>query len=147
MGTGNEYIDAIIDRMIKRENSGNTLSTKINVKPSFFLRNIKGFLATYIITSMPIMGGKQSFDGVEFIFYDKNNDKLYDTDSDIKKILEIISDENNHQVQTIDVLPSKDALLKILSEIENYLKSKLREGRIGSIHLNSLSCLHFNAGD
>lgn len=143
LGTGNEYIDAILDKMIKREGSGNVMGSKIKVDNNNFLSGKKGLLVSYLITSTPITAGRQSFDGVEFIFYDADDESFYNEDSDIRKILELICEEKNHDQMSLDELPSKDILSKMIQEIDVYVKSKIRDGRIGSLGMNSLAWLHF----
>ena len=142
LGTGNEYIDAMIDRMIKGTDSGNVLATKIHVAKMDDLCGKKGLLASYIVTSTPIVGGKQSFDGVEFVFCDHENDRLYD-DENVNPILEIICDEKNYSIIEPHEIPENDQISIMIEEIECLLRNRIGEGGIGSIQLNSIAWLEF----
>ena len=147
LGTGNEYIDAMLDRLIKRADSGNVLASKVQVDENHPFLGKKGILAAYIVTSMPIAGGKPSFDGVEFVFYDPKEDRLYDMDEDIRGLLEPIGDERRHEIMSVKDMPKKDEISTIIEQIESSISTKIREGRIGSVNMSSLAWLEVCGGD
>lgn len=143
LGTGNEYIDAMLDRMIKRSDTGNVLISKLQVDESHPFIGVKGLLASFIVSSMPVAGGKQSFDGVEFVFYAPNSDRLYDHDEDIRKILVLLSEERRYELRSVTDLPEEAEIASMVELIEDYMTAKIREGRIGSVNMNSLAWLEF----
>jgi len=141
LGTGNEYIDAMIDRMIKGADSGNVLASKINVDKNNKFSGKKGLLVSYIITSTQIAGGKQSFEGVEFVFYDLFEDIIYE--DDLKNILDAICDEKMHDTLEIHEIPNNKEILMMVEDIENLLRNRIGSGGLGSIQLNSMAWLEF----
>jgi len=147
LGTGNEYIDAMLDRMIKRTGKGDVLSSKVQVGKEHFLHGKSGLMASYVVTSTPTIGGKQSFDGAEFIFYDSEEDRLYDEDTDIRILLEAICDEKNHRPLSPEGIPKEEEISSMIEQIEDSMHTKIRAGRIGSVNMISLAWLGFDRGD
>lgn len=143
LGTGNEYIDAMLDRMIKRADSGDVLASRIYVDEGHMLDGKRGLLASYIVTSTPTVGGKQSFDGVEFIFYNPDEERLYDSQEDLREILKTICDERRHHMLNPHDVPDENKIVSIAKEIENFINGKIRDGRIGSVNMNSIAWLEF----
>lgn len=142
LGTGNEYIDAMIDRMIKGTDSGNVLATKIKADKKNEFSGKKGILASYIMTSTQVAGGKQSFDGVEFAFYDLEDDRIYDDES-VKNILTLICDEKIYETLEVHEIPEDDIISTMVKDIEDLLRNRIGSGGLGSIQLNSVAWLEF----
>jgi len=147
LGTGNEYIDAMLDRMIKKADSGNVLASRVHIDEGHMFQGKNGLLASFIVTSTPIVGGKQSFDGVDFSFYDPIDDRLYDSQEDMNVILSSICDERKHRILSVADIPDENKITNMIKEIEKAINEKIRDGRMGSVNMASIAWLEFHGNE
>lgn len=144
LGTGNEYIDAMIDRSIKSDISGNVLASIISVDPKSELAGKKGLIASFMVSTSNQKGGKSSFDGVRFYFYDTSNDGIYNHDEDdISEILELLCEEKNHDIMEKCDLPEMEDIDSILNDLDRVARNRIYSGGLGSIQLNSVVWVDF----
>jgi superfamily II DNA or RNA helicase len=143
LGVGDEYIDAILDKIIHRTDVGDVIASRIETNSHSLLELKEVLFGSYSVTSVSMKDAHPSFDGIEFVAYVPGVDRLIDDQESLRPILEGIVDTGRHQTANHSELPEKDRLSRILDEMTVFVNSRSREGRVGSATLNALAWLQF----
>lgn len=136
LGLGNEYIDAAVDRALRSEGPGEAVTLIARGLPADIPNRF--LMTSFIVTSRPPKGGKESMEGVEFFIYDPAQDTIM-LGAEANKVAELLGSTRGITLLDRSQVPDQGELDVMMDNVLRAVESIPRQGRVGSAVLNSIA--------